>query len=102
MQKILKQSIIIGILIILSGTIFSFGLGQFLKDIGGLPPLCPNNAANAAMAVVFFLSGFLTHIVASLVGIEKWFNVSKIVNTKPASPKRISPKNARPPIVIQP
>lgn len=120
MQKLLKQALVVGILIIISGTASSFLLGQFFQDNGGLPPVCADSTANAAMGGVFFLSGFLTHLIVSFVGIGDWFKpvvqAVKAVQSggqpqenfktspRKTSPRRGSPRSerqARQPITIQ-
>jgi ABC-type antimicrobial peptide transport system permease subunit len=71
-MKILTEALVVGILIVIIGTIVSFFLGKMVFKVK-LPPVCDDWNKNYIMEISFFLTGFLTHLAFECMGTNKWY-----------------------------
>lgn len=66
-MKLLTEAIVLGIVIVMIGSIISFVISKFFKN--DLPPVCKDWNKNYVMEISLFLTGFVTHFVYKLVGL---------------------------------
>ena len=70
-DKVLLESTISGLLILVVGTVVSFIVGAFFSV--DLPAVCKKWNKNNIMGFCLFLTGFFTHILCEFSGINKWY-----------------------------
>lgn len=70
-MKILIEALVVGILIVIIGTIITYLLGNMFKV--DLPPVCKDWNKNYIMEISLFLTGFLTHLAFEFMGANKWY-----------------------------
>ena len=71
MKRILIESSVVGILVVIIGTIISFIISKFI--VSDLPPVCKNWNKNFIMEICLFLTGFITHLLCEYFGVNKWY-----------------------------
>ena len=71
MLNLLKEAAIVGILIVVVGTIVTLGFSKFTEN--DLPPACSEWNKNLIMEGSLFLTGFLAHIIFEKTGLNKWY-----------------------------
>tara|TARA_Y100000590_G_scaffold452872_1_gene596837 strand:- start:712 stop:957 length:246 start_codon:yes stop_codon:yes gene_type:complete len=71
MKRILIESSVVGILVVIIGTIISFIISKFI--VSDLPPVCKNWNKNFIMEICLFLTGFITHLLCEYLGVNKWY-----------------------------
>ena len=71
MIDLLIEAAVVGIILVIVGTLVSFVIGKlFATD---LPPVCKDWNKNYIMEICLFISGVLTHILFELAGANKWY-----------------------------
>lgn len=69
MLQIIIEAIIVGIVVVIIGVIISSLIGIIWKK--SVPKVCQDWNKNHVMEIALFLTGFLTHILFQVVGINK-------------------------------
>lgn len=70
-MNLIKEAIFVGIIIVLIGTIIGYIMRIYFSQ--NLPDICKEWNKNHIMEICLFLTGFFTHIVCELIGINKWY-----------------------------
>jgi hypothetical protein len=70
-MKLLIEAIVVGISIIIFGSLMSFVAGLFFKT--ELPPVCKDWNKNYVMEIALFLTGFVAHLFFEVSGVNKWY-----------------------------
>lgn len=71
MIKLVIEAIIVGISIVIFGTISSFIFSRFFKV--DLPPVCKEWNKNYVMEITLLFTGIIAHLSFELLGINKWY-----------------------------
>ena len=71
MKKLIIEAIVVGISIVISGTISSFIFSRFFKV--ELPPVCKEWNKNYVMEITLFFTGVFIHLIFELIGLNKWY-----------------------------
>lgn len=71
MIKLITESIIVGISIVLFGTITSKLFSEYFKV--DLPPVCKEWNKNFVMEITLFFTGVFVHLSFELLGINRWY-----------------------------
>jgi hypothetical protein len=71
MLDILKEAFVVGILVVVVGTLVGFGFGKLFST--DLPPVCKDWNKNYIMELSLFVTGFIAHILCEMTGINKWY-----------------------------
>lgn len=70
-MQLLIEAIVVGIAVIIFGTLVSWILKCMFKV--DLPPVCKDWNKNYVMEIALFLTGVITHFFFELVGANKWY-----------------------------
>tara|TARA_B110001454_G_C12673795_1_gene414944 strand:- start:914 stop:1153 length:240 start_codon:yes stop_codon:yes gene_type:complete len=70
-MNLLIEGVAVGIVVLVVGTIVGFILGRFMSV--DLPKACREWNKNHIMEISLFLTGFLTHIIFELFGLNNWY-----------------------------
>tara|TARA_Y100000768_G_scaffold387762_1_gene380184 strand:- start:2525 stop:2785 length:261 start_codon:yes stop_codon:yes gene_type:complete len=65
------EAFVVGITLVLVGTIIS-GIFSFATK-SDLPPVCKDWNKNYIMELSLFFTGFATHLLLEVVGLNKWY-----------------------------
>lgn len=65
------ESSIVGIIVLVIGTIVSFFIAKF--TVTDLPPVCKDWNKNHIMEICLFITGFVTHLLCEFIGLNKWY-----------------------------
>jgi|TARA_B110000259_G_scaffold104745_1_gene120360 hypothetical protein len=71
MISLFIEAFVVGILIVVIGSIISFVIGRLLKT--DLPPVCKDWNKNRVMEICLFLTGFITHLIFEACGANRWY-----------------------------
>lgn len=71
MLQLFIEALVVGIAVVIFGTVASWFAGLFFKT--KLPPVCEDWNKNYVMEIALFLTGVLTHLFFELVGANKWY-----------------------------
>ena len=71
MRELLLEAFIVGLLVVIVGTIISFFISKLVKST--MPPMCKDWNKNFVMEICLFITGFLTHILFEFIGANKWY-----------------------------
>lgn len=71
MIKLLIEAIVVGIIVVLVGTVITFIVSNIFAV--ELPPTCRVWKKNYTMEIALFLTGVLTHLGFELVGGNTWY-----------------------------
>ncbi len=71
MQKLLVEASVVGVMVVVIGTLVSYFIGKFTST--DLPPVCKDWNKNYIMEITLFVIGFITHILCEYVGLNKWY-----------------------------
>jgi len=70
-MQLLIEAIIVGIAVVLFGTVVSWLLkGTFAVD---LPPVCKDWNKNYVMEIALFLTGVVTHLFFEFTDVNRWY-----------------------------
>ena len=70
-MMVLIEAVVVGIVVVIMGTIVSYLLGNFFKV--DLPPVCDDWNKNYVMEISLFLTGVVSHLFFEFLGINKWY-----------------------------
>ena len=70
-MMVLGEAAIVGISVVLMGTLVSFLLGPMMKV--DLPPVCNDWNKNFVMEISLVPTGFLLHLLFEYTGLNKWY-----------------------------
>lgn len=70
-RKILIEAIVVGLSIVIFGTISTFLFKRVVKV--DLPLECKDWNKNYAMEISLFMTGFIAHIVFEVIGLNRWY-----------------------------
>lgn len=70
---LLIEAIVVGIITIIVGTLSGKILSTYTNSNVMLPEVCNSWNKNYVMEKSLFLTGFLTHILCQITGINKWY-----------------------------
>ena len=71
MIKLIIEAIVVGISVVLFGTLSSKIFSGFFKV--DLPPVCKEWNKNFVMEITLFFTGVFAHLAFELMGINKWY-----------------------------
>lgn len=74
---LLIEAIVVGIITVLVGQILS---GFYAKN-NDLPEICKSWNKNYVMEKSLFFTGFMTHLLCQVVGINKWYCTNGVACT---------------------
>ena len=69
--KLIIEAFFVGLVVVLMGTIVSGVFAYSLK--ADLPPVCKDWNKNYVMEISLFLTGFITHLMLEVVGLNAWY-----------------------------
>ena len=70
-MKLLIESIAVGIITVVVGTIAGLVVGKLFSS--NLPKVCKKWNKNHVMEISLFLTGFLVHLLCEFTGINGWY-----------------------------
>ena len=70
-MRLLIEAVIVGIVVMLVGTLSGYIVGKF-NNID-LPSVCKKWNKNHVMEISLFITGFFTHLLFELLGLNKWY-----------------------------
>ncbi len=70
---LLIEAIVVGIITVVVGTLSAKILSAYATSSNELPEVCKSWNKNYVMEKSLFLTGFLTHILCQITGINKWY-----------------------------
>lgn len=70
-MDLLIEASVVGIVLVIVGTGTSFVVGTFTKT--DLPPACKDWNKNYAMEFSLFFTGFVSHLLFEVTGINKYY-----------------------------
>ena len=65
------EAFVVGILTIIFGTLISFIIGSLFSQ--NLPKICKEWNKNHIMEICLFFTGFFTHVIFELLGLNNWY-----------------------------
>lgn len=71
MQALLVEALVVGVLVVVVGTVVGFFVGRVASV--DLPAVCKKWNKNHVMEISLFLTGFITHILCEVGGLNKWY-----------------------------
>ena len=71
MQTLLIEAVIVGVLVVVIGTVVGFFVGRAASV--DLPTVCKRWNKNHVMEISLFLTGVITHILCEVSGLNKWY-----------------------------
>jgi hypothetical protein len=70
-MRLLIEAVIVGIVVTLIGTLSGYIVGKF-NNID-LPSVCKKWNKNHIMEISLFITGFFTHLLFELLGLNGWY-----------------------------
>ena len=71
MKELFIEALVVGILVVIFGTLASFLIGKFFSI--DLPPACKDWNKNYVMEISLFVTGIVTHLICEAIGLNKWY-----------------------------
>ena len=70
MKQLLLEAIAVGIIVVIVGTLVSSLIGSFHQKTRSV---CRDWNKNHIMEIALFFTGFFTHLLCEMLGINKWY-----------------------------
>lgn len=74
MKKLFIEAIMVGIIIMITGTGVTYLMGNSFSV--ELPPVCDDWNKNYVMEISLFLTGFLGHLLLEYFKVNKWYCIN--------------------------
>tara|TARA_Y100000816_G_C26106880_1_gene588538 strand:- start:5205 stop:5450 length:246 start_codon:yes stop_codon:yes gene_type:complete len=71
MKELLIESLVVGIITVVIGTLVSLLVSYFMKV--DMPPVCKDWNKNNVMEICLFLTGVFAHLMFESIGANKWY-----------------------------
>ena len=71
MNMLFKEAIVVGLTVVVVGTLTSWLFSRFFKV--DLPPVCKDWNKNYVMEITLFLTGVIVHLLMEHLGANHWY-----------------------------